>query len=383
MLKCQRDKFFLQRKHAYINCAYMSPLMKKVENAGRKGMALKRTPFKIGHDEFFKEAEGVRLIFSQLLNAPNSNRAVIIPSVSYGMANVANNLHKSKGEIVIVSEQFPSNVYPWKSLVASGYQLKVVDPGTDKMQKGLEWNRRILESINEQTVLVAIGHVHWADGTLFDLLAIRKRLDEVDGLLIIDGTQSVGALPFDVSVIRPDALICAAYKWLMGPYGIGLAYYGERFDHGQPIEQNWINRENSHNFRELVNYQENYLPDALRYEVGERSNFILLPMVKAALKEIRKWQPERIQAYCEALTQSFIEEVQTLGFEMEDEAFRSKHLFGLRLPYGVSGERALKVFHQRKLSVSLRGDAIRVSPHVYNDARDVNKLMSALQELVK
>ncbi len=346
-------------------------------------MALKRTPFKIGHDEFFKEAEGVRLIFSQLLNAPNSNRAVIIPSVSYGMANVANNLHKSKGEIVIVSEQFPSNVYPWKSLVASGYQLKVVDPGTDKMQKGLEWNRRILESINEQTVLVAIGHVHWADGTLFDLLAIRKRLDEVDGLLIIDGTQSVGALPFDVSVIRPDALICAAYKWLMGPYGIGLAYYGERFDHGQPIEQNWINRENSHNFRELVNYQENYLPDALRYEVGERSNFILLPMVKAALKEIRKWQPERIQAYCEALTQSFIEEVQTLGFEMEDEAFRSKHLFGLMLPYGVSGERALKVFHQRKLSVSLRGEAIRVSPHVYNDARDVNKLMSALQELVK
>lgn len=382
MLKCQRDKFLLQRKHAYINCAYMSPLMKKVENAGRKGIALKRTPFKIGHEEFFKEAERVRFLFSQLINSNNPNRSVIIPSVSYGMANVANNLHRPKGEILVVSEQFPSNVYPWKSLVKSGYKLKVVDPGTDNMQKGLKWNERILESINKETVLVAIGHVHWADGTLFDLLSIRKRLDEVDGMLIIDGTQSVGALPFDVSLIRPDALVCAAYKWLMGPYGIGMAYFGERFDKGNPIEQNWINRENSDNFRDLVNYQDNYLPGSLRYEVGERSNFILLPMVKAALKEIIKWQPERIQDYCDALTNSFIGDAQLLGFQMESEAYRSKHLFGLRLPEGVSGEKALKIFHQRKLSLSLRGDAIRVSPHVYNDSKDINKLMSSLRELV-
>ncbi|MEQ9230368.1 MAG: aminotransferase class V-fold PLP-dependent enzyme, partial [Cyclobacteriaceae bacterium] len=303
-------------------------------------------------------------------------------SVSYGMANVANNLHRPKGEILVVSEQFPSNVYPWKSLVKSGYKLKVVDPGTDSMQKGLKWNERILESINKETVLVAIGHVHWADGTLFDLLSIRKRLDEVDGMLIIDGTQSVGALPFDVSLIRPDALVCAAYKWLMGPYGIGMAYFGERFDKGNPIEQNWINRENSDNFRDLVNYQDNYLPGSLRYEVGERSNFILLPMVKAALKEIIKWQPERIQDYCDALTKSFIGDAQLLGFQMEIEAYRSKHLFGLRLPEGVSGEKALKIFHQRKLSLSLRGDAIRVSPHVYNDSKDINKLMSSLRELV-
>ncbi len=382
MLKCQRDKFLLQRKHAYINCAYMSPLMKKVENAGRKGIALKRTPFKIGHEEFFKEAERVRFLFSQLINSNNPNRSVIIPSVSYGMANVANNLHRPKGEILVVSEQFPSNVYPWKSLVKSGYKLKVVDPGTDSMEKGLKWNERILESINKETVLVAIGHVHWADGTLFDLLSIRKRLDEVDGMLIIDGTQSVGALPFDVSLIRPDALVCAAYKWLMGPYGIGMAYFGERFDKGNPIEQNWINRENSDNFRDLVNYQNNYLPGSLRYEVGERSNFILLPMVKAALKEIIKWQPERIQDYCDALTNSLIGDAQLLGFQMESEAYRSKHLFGLRLPEGVSGEKALKIFHQRKLSLSLRGDAIRVSPHVYNDSKDINKLMSSLHELV-
>ena len=66
--------------------------------------------------------------------------------------------------------------------------------------------------------VVAIGHVHWSDGTLFDLKKIRERLDEVGGLLIIDGTQSVGALPFSVKEFKPDALICGGYKWLLGPY---------------------------------------------------------------------------------------------------------------------------------------------------------------------
>ena len=64
-----------------------------------------------------------------------------------------------------------------------------------------------------------MGMVHWADGTIFDLEKIRKKTKEVGALLIVDGTQSVGAMPFDVNKIKPDALVCAAYKWLMGPYG--------------------------------------------------------------------------------------------------------------------------------------------------------------------
>jgi selenocysteine lyase/cysteine desulfurase len=358
----------------------MSPLLKKVENAGKAGLKLKRKPYKIAGEDFFHDTETLRSLFAELINSDAPDRCVVIPSVSYGMANVVNNLPK-KGRIVVVEGQFPSNVYPWMSLEAQGFEVHVV-AAPKSAQKGKEWNERILSSITKDTVLLAIGHVHWADGTLFDLPAFRKRLNEVDGMLVIDGTQSVGALPFDCQTIQPDALIVAGYKWLLGPYSIGMAYYGPRFDNGSPIEQNWINRLNSDDFSGLVNYQPEYRTGALRYEVGEHSNFILVPMLKEAIKQLLVWQPERIQEYCENLFEEALPIAQELGFGVEDAPFRSKHLFGLQLPRGVDGATAMQIFKQRKISVSLRGNAIRLSPHVYNDETDVRKLLASLEQIV-
>ena len=81
----------------------------------------------------------------------------------------------------------------------------------------------------------------------------------------------------------------------MGPYGCGYAYYGERMDNGTPLEENWINRAGSEDFRNLVNYQENYRPFANRYSVGEHSNFIMTPMQVAGLQQVNAWGQENIQ----------------------------------------------------------------------------------------
>jgi selenocysteine lyase/cysteine desulfurase len=110
----------------------------------------------------------------------------------------------------------------------------------DLTQRGSVWNEKILSAIDNNTRAVALGNVHWADGTLFQLEEIRKRTRDVGALLIVDGTQSVGVMPFDVKKIQPDALVCAGYKWLLGPYSIGLAYYSEYFDEGTPIEESWL-----------------------------------------------------------------------------------------------------------------------------------------------
>ena len=382
MLKCQREKFLLQRKYAYINCAYMSPLMKKVENAGKKGLIKKRKPYKISGEDFFHDTETLRLLFSQLIETSEKDRIVVIPSVSFGVANVVNNLPKKRGKIIVAEGQFPSNIYPWLSLKDRGYEIEIIT-APEGMKKGKEWNKKIGEAITDDTVLLALGHVHWADGTLFNLKDFRSRLDEVDGLLIIDGTQSVGALPFDIQEIKPDALICAGYKWLMGPYSIGLAYYGEKFDGGKPIEENWINRENSDDFSGLINYRENYRKGALRYEVGEHSNFIMIPMMIAAVKQLLVWTPGRIQEYCGDLMEETIEKANDLGFESEERAFCAAHLFGLQLPSTVAPEKAMKIFQERKVSVSLRGETIRVSPHVYNDQMDVRKFLRALKQIAE
>ncbi|WP_436514469.1 aminotransferase class V-fold PLP-dependent enzyme [Ekhidna sp. To15] len=378
-MKCQRQKFNLQRKQAYLNCAYMSPLMKKVENAGIQGIKKKRKPFHISNNDFFDETEILRIRYSKLIDNPEPKRVVIIPSVSYGLANVVGNLPFVDGEILICNEQFPSNVYPWLRLQEKGFEVKTISP-TDSENRGESWNAKILDSITEKTRVVSVGHVHWSDGTLFQLEKIRERLDKVGGLLIIDGTQSVGALPFSIKKIRPDALICAGYKWLMGPYSIGLAYYGSAFDKGTPIEENWINRLNSDNFSGLVNYKKDYREMSLRYEVGEHSNFILVPMMLKAINQLVKWQPDQIQDYTKHLMAEAILEMKVLGYKVENERFRANHLFGIRLPNAIDIESLNNSLRAHRVSVSLRGDAIRVAPNVYNDEMDVRKLLKALKE---
>ena len=189
--------------------------------------------------------------------------------------------------------------------------------------------QRILEAINPNTRLVAIGQVHWADGTLFQLKQIRARTREIGSLLVIDASQSVGAFPFDTTEIDPDAMISAAYKWMLGPYSIGLGYYGPYFDQGEPIEHSWLNRLESQDFQGLVKYQELYQPGSLRYEVGEHSNFILVPMLTQAIRQINQWGVDNIQKYCQRLSKDVLKEISELGFWIEDSQNRGQHLVGI------------------------------------------------------
>ncbi len=378
MLSSQKEKFSLPPEVSYLNCAYMSPLMKSVEAAGIEGMALKKTPHLITQPDFFDQADQLRQAFARIIHVEDPQRIVIIPSVSYGIATVAKNLHLSPGDkIIVAGEQFPSNVYAWQKLTASRRGvLTTIAPPETLSHRGKIWNERILEAIDGHTRMVAIGHVHWSDGTKFDLAAIRRRTHEVGALLVVDGTQSVGALPFSVQELQPDALICAGYKWLMGPYGIGMAYFGEYFDGGDPLEEGWITRYGSENFSGLVNYQDQYQPQSLRYEVGERSNFILVPMLLQALQEINQWGIANIQQYCRVLSEPVTQALIDKGYSVEDAHFRGSHLFGIRLPSHLSMDNLHRRLQEKKVYVSVRGKSIRVSPYLYNDAEQMEKLLS-------
>jgi selenocysteine lyase/cysteine desulfurase len=290
-----------------------------------------------------------------------------------------NIIGKKGGRIIVVSEQFPSNVYPWQELAQQqGLELIKISPPTHLNERGKQWNENILNAIDENTVMVAIGNVHWADGTRFDLKRIRKATLEAGALLIIDGTQSVGALPFDVAEINPDALICAGYKWLMGPYSIGLAYYGEHFKNGQPLEHNWINRHNSEDFRSLVNYETRFQPGMTRYDMGEKSNFILVPMLLAAIEFLNETGPANIQNHCGEITKEALKILTESGWWVEDPEFRANHLFGLRPPAGVDIANAASRLLENNIYVSLRGEVIRVSPNIYNDHNDLIRMVEIL-----
>ena len=381
MLTCQKSRFILPEGLHYLNCAFMSPLAHAVRAAGIEGIDRRATPHLISPPDFFEESDLVRSLFSRLVNISAPNRVAIIPSVSYGLATVARNAPvEPGGNIVIVEEQFPSNVYTWRRLSAErGLDLKMVQaPEQTGGARASAWNARLLAAIDHRTAVVALPHVHWTDGTVFDLERVSDRARACDALLVVDGTQSVGVLPFDVERIRPDALVCAGYKWLLGPYSIGLAYFGPVFDQGTPLEENWITRHGSEAFADLVRYRDEYQPAALRYDVGERSNFTLLPMLAAALELVLEWTVPAIQEYCRTLTTDLTRTLRDRGYWIEEDRWRAGHLFGIRVRDSVDTPRLAERLRTRQVTVSMRGDAIRVAPHLFNDAADTEALLDAL-----
>lgn len=384
MLANQKELFRIPENVSYLNGAYMSPLLKSVEAVGHASVSKKCFPYEVTVNDFFKNTNRLKQEFSKLVAIDDYQNTAIIPAVSYGIATVANNIKLNAGdEILVVGEQFPSNIYSWQKLAEQYHAtVQIISAPADFNQRGERWNQAVLEAITAKTSVVAMPHVHWADGTLFDLKSIRKKTKNHNALLIIDGTQSVGALPFSVKELEPDALICGGYKWLLGPYAIGLAYYSEAFANGNPIEENWINRKNSEDFGGLVNYESEYQPKAGRYNVGEMSNFTLTPMLIKAIEQLNEWQPKRVQDYCKSISKEAIEELRALGCFIEEEAFRAQHLFGIYLPNHIDLEKLKAAFLEQNIYVSFRGNAIRVSPHVYNSREDFEKLVGCFKSIL-
>ena len=378
-LACQKAAFDIPDAITYLNCAYMSPLMHEVAEAGVQGLLAKKRPYEIVADDFFLPLEKLKATFSQLIDNDDPQRIAFQPSVSYGIATIAQNLPlKPKGNIVLVEGQFPSDVLVFRSLASQhGLKIHYVAAPDDFEQRTEKWNAALLQHIDNDTIAIICPHVHWADGTIFDLVQIAEVARQNEAVFVVDGTQSVGALPFSIKDIKPDALICAGYKFLMGPYSCALSYFGPIFDGGEPLEHNWIARKDSNKFGGLVNYQDAFREKAFRYNVGECSNFIAIPMLQVALEQILAWGVEHIQQYCSRLISPYLSEIRNLGYRLA-ETGRANHLFGIYLSPGQSIEVIGAELASKQIFVSQRGPSIRISPHVYNDSSDLDKLLEAL-----
>ncbi len=380
-MKCQKDLFQLPEDIHYLNCAYMSPLLKSVEEKGIEGMQQKRNPTSIKPTDFFTGVVGVREKYARMINC-HPQQVAVMPAVSYGMSSVIRNIPFRKGQHALtISEEFPSCYYTAQRWCGEhGAELRVVARKENVPLKGKDWNQRILEAINADTAFVVMASVHWMNGTRFDLDEIGARCREVGAKLIVDGSQSVGALPIDVQASQIDALICAAYKWLMGPYSTALSYIHEDFNQGIPLEESWMTRPNSERFDRLTQYEEGYKPGAIRFDVGQSSNFIFMPMLDEALRQLLDWGISEIQDYARELGRPLISFFQDRGVDLDDEIYRAHHLMGMPLPAQINGEALVSALQSRKVYVSLRGSNIRISINVFNKQEDVEELISAMNQ---
>jgi len=374
-LASQRHLFDIPDDVAFLNCAYISPLPKVALIAGERGLRRKAQPWTIATTDFFATSETVRRLFADLINA-DANDIAFAPSVSYGMAQAAHNIPIAKTQaIVTLSEQFPSNVYPWMDLAerTGAAFVSVPRPGDD------DWTSALLSCIDRSTAIVAVPHCHWTDGGLIDLEAVGAACRSVGAALCVDATQSVGALPLDVRRIDPDFVAVAGYKWLLGPYSLGFLYVAPRRQGGRPIEHNWIARKDSEDFAGLVNYNREFQTGARRFDVGERSNFALMPVAEASLNLLSEWTVPRVLETMRLRTAAIAERARgefAIGSVPANR--RASHYLGLRFSGGIPSDLPMRLA-AAQVYVSVRGQAMRVTPHVWNTDDDVEKLFSVLK----
>jgi selenocysteine lyase/cysteine desulfurase len=372
-----RDAFDIPPDVAYLNCAYFSPKPDVVLEAGRRALDAHTSPWLVGPPDFFEPAERLRDEFARLIGG-DADGVAFVPSVSYGVGVAARNLEVGPGRTVVtVEEQFPSDLYPWRRLVAErGGEIVTV-----ALQGSGAWTQSVLDAIDDRTAVVVAPNVHWTDGRLFDLVAIGTRAREVGAALVVDGSQSIAAAPFDVSVVQPDFLISVGYKWQFGPYGYCYLWAAAQHREGTPIEDTWIGRKGSADFSRLVDYTDEFQPGARRYDVGEFSNFLLVPMARAALEFVNGLGPDRIAATIEPLTAAIEEGTRDLGLVPVARSDRLSHLLGVRFPSGLPDGLRERLAEDR-VHVSIRGSAVRIAPHVYNTMDDVDRLLKAFRAVV-
>jgi selenocysteine lyase/cysteine desulfurase len=393
---CQRALFspeLTQEGQAYLNSAYMGPLPLAAQQAGLRALAQRAVPTDIHPADFFTHADRVRAQCAALVHA-QAAQVCLIPTVSYGMAMVAKHLQtqgavRPGAQVVVLGEQFPSGVYPWRNWRSLGVDVCAV-PAPDAPWSALRsgqpsraqrWNDAIEQAIGPQTALVCMEQAHWTDGTLFDLARIGQRCREVGAVFVVDATQTAGAMPLDFAAIGADALIVHAYKSMLCNYGLGFAALGPRFLEASPLEESWLMRHGSEDFAGLVNYQDAYAADMRRFDTPLRASPVLIHMLDACTQLLLQWRPERIRRYLLGIERDFVQTVCSHGFDVADEADRAANIFAVKLPAHLQAQAAQRALAQRKIWVSVRAQAVRISPHVYNSEADLALLADALRSL--
>ncbi len=378
-LEDARAAFSIPSDVTYLNCAFMGPVPRVAVEAGWMGLARKAQPWTVAPDDFTVPVDQLRAAFAGLLGVPDDLDGVAItPSVSYGVSTAAANVHLELGQVaVVLDQQFPSDVYAWERAAErhGGSLHSVARPADD------DWTAAILADLDRlgaRVGVVSVPPCHWIDGGSIDLVAISAATHRLGAVLAVDVCQTLGALPFDVGVVRPDFVFGATYKWLCGPYSIGFLWAAPDQRAGEPIEHGWTSRANSHCLACLADYTRNYQPGARRYDVGEVANFALVPAALAAAELVAGWEPERTAAHASRLTGLVAEGAQALGLRVAPAHLRAPHLMGIRLDPSVDAEALAPALADDAVHVSVRGDAIRVSAHGFNVDDDARRFLEAM-----
>lgn len=384
MLPSQRSQFDMPRAVAYLNAAAWSPLPLAAVEAGKTGAARKGRPWELSDDFQEQQFSRARTAAAALIGADPTDIA-LISSVGYGVSTAAKVLDLPPGSrILVLDRDHTSPVLEWMARAEqAGYRIDTVAPGPER-----DWTAALVEAIERPgeppVALASISSVHWSDGGLIDLAAVKAALRSQGGRLLVDATHGAGVMAMDVRTLDPDFVIFPTYKWLLGPYGRAFLYTAKRHQNGVPLEQTSYGRvrvraTDADYFTDL-----SYLPDGRRYDMGERDFFVSMDVAATSMELILSWGVDAVRERLAMLTGALEAGLRTedVPVEMLPAGLRAPNVLSLGFPQGMPDGLTERLAEQGVYAAARLG-RLRVSPHVYNDEEDCARCVAALRTILR
>jgi len=376
MSNVYRAEFDIPREICYLNAAYMTPQPRCVVEAAIDGARYRAQPWRITPPDFFARVEALRAAFAGLV-ACEADNVAIVPSAGYGVSCAALNLPVRQGDVILgLYDQFPSNYYAWcRRAQASGAEFRLA-----RREAGQSWADALfatIEGLGERIAIATLECHHWSSAEFVDLEAVIPALRGVGARIVLDLTQTIGAYPVDIARLAPDFMVAAGYKWQFCPYGVAFLYVDERYFGGVPIEEPWMSREGAEDFSRLADVTDRYQPGARRFDVSEKASFSNIAGAAAALQMLGGWG---VASVCEKLAETNTRIATILsdrGFDTTAPGLRAPHFQGARLPRTDARTLAARLV-EHGVYASVRGQHLRVAPHLYTDDEDLERFDAAL-----
>jgi selenocysteine lyase/cysteine desulfurase len=357
----------------YLDCAYQGPFPRVTVERIHQAIELKSRPDRLKAPEYFGLPASVRARIARLTGA-EAGEIAVTNSATQGIGIVAAGLDLGAGdEVLVSSSNFPSNLFTWLHLRRKGVTVKVLHPTGGKVTLD-----QVAAELTSRTRVLALDWVDYSNGYRLDLAAFGSLIHDRGGIFVVDGTQGVGANDLNLHAATVDVMACAAYKFLLGPYGTGFAYVKRELLAKLDLPViNWYSLEGAEDFDSLPTEEFRLIHDARLFDSGETGNFINLHGLDASLEFLEGVTIATVHAHCRRLLTRLEEGLCVRGYILS--AGSSPGHESTILGFHALTDEATAELHQKlsadQIAVSLRHGMIRVSPYLYNDETEIDRLL--------
>jgi selenocysteine lyase/cysteine desulfurase len=357
-----RQEFPALERWTYLNTATYGQMPRRAVEAMTRHSEQRDELASTNFLDWYSDADRMRASIARLIHAEPEDIA-FVPNAAAALSIVLAGLAPGPGDnIVTLDDEFPNYLY-------QGAARKV------------PWER-LYDSVDARTRLIALSEVNYATGFRPPVADIVKFLGTRGVPLFLDGSQSVGALTFDVRKTPVDVLAVHGYKWLMSPTGAGFMYVSPAFRKKLPPNIiGWRSHRDWRNVDRLHSGTPEFKDASEKYEGGGLP-FHLLYAMEASVDWMLEIGPESIERCVLELANSTRSMLRGLGAELDEaDQNRASQIVIAGFP-GMDASATARALREQKVVVAARHGRLRISPHFYNDEEDLKRLESALKKLL-